>query len=165
MTAAGTVRSHSASETEDAGRRLARELRGGDVVLLEAELAAGKTTLVMGLVDGLGGEQQAVSSPTFVLIQSYDCNAEGIDTLHHVDLYRLNERISDLREIGLEDILSDRTAVIAVEWPKETIATWIPADARIWRVAITVGSGDTRTIGVTPPAGGVPDSQFSILNF
>ncbi len=146
-----SIRSHSAIETEDAGKRLALDLGGGDVVLLEAELAAGKTTLVKGIVEGLGGEHQAVSSPTFVLIQSYDCSAGGIDTVHHVDLYRLEERLNDLREIGLEDILSDQTAVIAVEWPKDMIATWIPTDARVWRVSIEVADDDTRTINISTP--------------
>ncbi len=69
-------------------------------ILLEAELAAGKTTLVKGLVEGLGGEKEAVSSPTFVLIQSYDCNAGGIDTVHHVDLYRLEERSTTSAKSG-----------------------------------------------------------------
>ena len=146
-----TIRSHSAIETENVGKRLALDLCGGDVVLLEAELAAGKTTLVKGIVEGLGGEHQAVSSPTFVLIQSYDCSAGGIDTVHHVDLYRLEERLNDLREIGLEDILSDQTAVIAVEWPKDMIATWIPTDARVWRVSIEVADDDTRTINISTP--------------
>lgn len=151
MNTAQTIHSHSAAETEDAGRRLAGELRRGDVILLEAELAAGKTTLVKGLVEGLGGEKETVSSPTFVLIQSYDCNAGGIDTVHHVDLYRLEERLDDLREIGLEDILSDQNAVIAVEWPKNTIATWIPGDARIWRIKITTADDETRTIEIGAP--------------
>ena len=151
MTVAEHSTTHSAAETEILGGRLALELRGGDVVLLEAELAAGKTTFVRGLVHGLGGEPTAVSSPTFVLIQSYDCNASGIHTLHHVDLYRLNENTTDLREIGLEDALSDPRAVIAVEWPKNTLATWIPTDARVWRIRIEATDGDSRTIEITRP--------------
>lgn len=146
-----TTRSNSAAETEATGKLLASKLHAGDVVLLEAELAAGKTTLVKGIVEGLGGEHQAVSSPTFVLIQSYDCDSDGIDTVHHVDLYRLDERLNELREIGLEDVLSDSKAVIAVEWPKDTIATWIPADARVWRIGITVERDDSRSITVMPP--------------
>ena len=143
--------SDSAEATEDAGRDLSTRLRPTDVVLLEGELAAGKTTFVRGLVDGLSGCPGIVSSPTFVLLQSYDCGAGEITVLHHVDLYRLAENVADLREIGLEDTLSDPSAVIAVEWPKETLATWIPADARAWRVAITIAGDDSRRIEVTPP--------------
>jgi len=145
------IDSRSTDETEALGGQLALELAGGDVILLEAELAAGKTALVRGVVRGLGGDPADVSSPTFVLIQSYDCSAGSIGTIHHVDLYRLGERITDLREIGIEEVLSDQTAVIAVEWPKEAIATWIPAGTRLWKVGIAVNDDDTRTIEITPP--------------
>jgi tRNA threonylcarbamoyladenosine biosynthesis protein TsaE len=126
-------RSHSASETEELGRGLSSSLGAGDILLLEGDLAAGKTTFVRGVVSGLGGAPEAVSSPTFVLLQTYDCGSGKLETVHHVDLYRLGEDVTDLREIGLEEILSERRAVVAVEWPKHTIAAWIPADARVWR--------------------------------
>jgi tRNA threonylcarbamoyladenosine biosynthesis protein TsaE len=145
------ITSNSAEVTETAGRNFSTRLRPGDVVLLEGELAAGKTTFVRGLVNGLGGNPDLVSSPTFVILQSYGCHQEGITVLHHVDLYRLAENVADLREIGLEDTLSDPTAIIAVEWPKDTLATWIPADARVWRVAITTENDDSRRIEITPP--------------
>ena len=153
MTIAHLSTTLSAAETEVFGGRFALELHGGDVVLLEAELAAGKTTLVKGLVAGLHGDPTDVSSPTFVLIQSYSCTSGDITTLHHVDLYRLGERVTDLREIGIEDMLSDPRAVTAVEWPKEAIATWIPPDARVWRIGIAVEEDDARTITITPPNG------------
>ena len=145
------VPSASAEETEAAGARLAVRLRAGDVVLLEGDLAAGKTTLVRGLLRGIGGDAEAVSSPSFVLLQTYDCVSDVIGRLHHVDLYRLGERVADLREIGIEDVLSDDAAVVAVEWPKETLATWIPADARVWRVAITTEADNSRRIEITAP--------------
>lgn len=153
MTIPRRIDSHSTDETETLGGELAVELAGGDVILLEAELAAGKTAFVRGLVRGLGGDSTDVSSPTFVLVQSYDCSAGLISTVHHVDLYRLGERITDLREIGIEEVLSDQTAVTAVEWPKEAIATWIPADSRVWRIGIAVEDDDTRSIEITPPMG------------
>ena len=146
-----TTTSDTAEATEGAGRSLSARLRPADVELLEGELAAGKTTFVRGLVEGLGGNPDLVSSPTFVLLQSYDCDAGEITVLHHVDLYRLAENVADLREIGLEDTLSDPTAVVAVEWPKDTLATWIPADARTWRVAIITEDDDSRLIEITSP--------------
>lgn len=142
----------SAVATEAAGRDLAERLEAGDVVLLEGDLAAGKTTFVRGLVEGLGGDAGTVSSPTFVLLQSYDCRRAEITVVHHVDLYRLAEDVADLREIGLEETLSDPASIVAVEWPKDTIATWIPADARVWRVAITTEDDDSRFIEITPPS-------------
>lgn len=153
MTSHESLTSRSAENTQSAGRDLATRLRPGDVVLLEGDLAAGKTTFVRGLVGGLGGDTQLVSSPSFVLLQTYDCSARGINALHHVDLYRLGENIADLREVGLEDVLSDDVAVVAVEWPKNTLAAWIPIDARVWRIAITTEEDDSRQIVIIPPDG------------
>jgi len=143
--------STSAAATESIGEGLADRLRPGDVVLLEGDLAAGKTTLIRGLARALGGDENDVSSPTFVLLQSYSCDHRPIARIHHVDLYRLGEKVSDLREIGIEEVLSDPDAVIAVEWPKDVLATWIPHDARIWRVVITTEADDSRRIEITPP--------------
>jgi tRNA threonylcarbamoyl adenosine modification protein YjeE len=147
-------RSDSASETDSIGRETARVLRPGDVVLLEGDLAAGKTTLVRGLVAELGGDPGEVSSPSFMLIQSYPCRESGIERVHHVDLYRIADQISDLRELGLEEFLSDSRAVIAVEWPKNTLANWIPTEARVWQIILTLGvEDDSREIEIIPPSG------------
>jgi tRNA threonylcarbamoyl adenosine modification protein YjeE len=143
--------SASVAATETLGEELAGRLRGGDVVLLEGDLAAGKTTLVRGAVRALGGDDTEVNSPTFVLLLSYPCTSAGIVVFHHVDLYRLGDQVSDLREIGIEEILSEPDAVVAVEWPKDTLARWIPSDARVWRVRITTGSDDSRSVEVFPP--------------
>lgn len=145
------LKSPSAEDTEAIGGGLASRLAPGDVMLLEGDLAAGKTTLVRGLVRTLGGDETDVSSPTFVLLQSYRCEDSEINTVHHVDLYRLGEKISDLREIGIEDVLSDPTAITVIEWPKDTLATWIPHDARVWRVVITTGDDDVRQIEIVAP--------------
>jgi tRNA threonylcarbamoyladenosine biosynthesis protein TsaE len=145
------MESASAEATEAVGEALADRLAGGDVVLLEGDLAAGKTTLVRGLVRALGGDDGEVSSPTFVLLQSYPCRGGRVGVVHHVDLYRLGEKISDLREIGIDEILSEPDAVVAVEWPKDALATWIPVDARVWRVSITTTDNDSRRIEISDP--------------
>jgi tRNA threonylcarbamoyl adenosine modification protein YjeE len=145
------LNSSSAEATEDIGRDLSQRLKGGDVLLLEGDLAAGKTTLTRGLVRALGGDEHDVSSPTFVLLQSYLCEGGEIATVHHVDLYRLGERIADLREIGIEEILSEPDAIVAVEWPKDALATWIPHDARVWRIIISTDDDDSRKIEITAP--------------
>ena len=121
------------------------------MILFEGDLAAGKTTMVRGLAKALGADPEEVSSPTFVLIQTYGCAGDEIRSLHHVDLYRLEDRIPDLRELGLEELLSDPQAVIAIEWPRRAIASWIPRDARLWRVRLTVTEGGTRRIEINGP--------------
>lgn len=144
----------SPGETEAAGRRLAAELEPGDLVLLGGDLAAGKTTLVRGLVEGLGGDPGEVSSPTFVLVQSYPVEAGPIRVLHHVDLYRLVEaEATAFREIGLEELLSDPGAVAAVEWPVELVTSWSPAGTRRWVIRITVLGDGSREILVETGTG------------
>jgi tRNA threonylcarbamoyl adenosine modification protein YjeE len=145
------ARSDSAAVTEELGSSIAEELAAGDLVLLEGDLAAGKTTLVRGLLRGLGGDPTEVSSPSFVLLQSYRCRRGRIAALHHVDLYRLADGLAELREIGLEELLSDAAAVVAVEWPKDVLAAWVPRDARIWRVEISTNDDDSRSIRIHPP--------------
>lgn len=91
---------------------IALKLRAGDVVMLEGDLGAGKTTCARALVRGaLADVGLDVPSPTFALIQTYD--AARI-TLHHLDLYRL-EDANDLIELGLDDLVS--TGALIVEWP------------------------------------------------
>jgi len=146
-----TLRSSSPEDTESIGERIALRARPGDVLLLEGDLAAGKTTLVRGIVRGLGGEPDEVTSPTFVLLRSYQCTEADISQLHHVDLYRLADHLPELREIGLEEVLSDSNAVIAVEWPKDTLATWMPSDVRLWLIALTIGDDGSRSIRIEEP--------------
>ena len=80
--------SSSAQATEGIGADLAGRLSGGDVLLLEGDLAAGKTTLVRGLVRALGGDADDVSSPTFVLLQSYRCDNEAVEVVHRARVHR-----------------------------------------------------------------------------
>lgn len=93
------------------GRKLANLLEAGDVVTLSGDLAAGKTTLVRGLLGGLGHEGE-VPSPSFAIVQPYE---ELNPPIWHVDLYRI-ENTSEVDELGLDDIRED--GVLIVEWPE-----------------------------------------------
>lgn len=127
----------SENETAAVGRDLARRLRPGSVVLLSGPLGAGKTAFVRGLALGLGCDPDAVSSPTFTIIQEY----AGTVTLQHVDLYRLGP--TEVDDLGLEDLFEDQIA--AVEWAER----WRGAPADSVQVSIEVGPGDERRITIT----------------
>lgn len=110
---------HSAEETIQLGRQLARQLVPPVVVLLAGDLGAGKTTFAKGLVAGLGvAAEEEVTSPTFTLVQEYgpQQQKEKEDALrvYHVDLYRIDTE-REMETLGLEDLMAER-AVVIVEW-------------------------------------------------
>ncbi|QQE11835.1 tRNA (adenosine(37)-N6)-threonylcarbamoyltransferase complex ATPase subunit type 1 TsaE [Planctomycetota bacterium] len=94
--------------------KLAREF---DVIALVGDLGAGKTQFVRGLATGMNLYPQAVSSPTFVVMQEYDTEEGAELVLVHIDAYRL-ESIDDLASIGWTGNGDEiRTgAVVAIEW-------------------------------------------------
>lgn len=102
---------HSAEETTNWGRELAKRLTAPVLVLLTGELGSGKTTLTKGIVAGLGaGREEEVTSPTFTLVQVYGNSAK----VFHADLYRI-ESFHDFETLGLEDAFG-KPAVVIMEW-------------------------------------------------
>jgi len=110
---------------EDFGVRLAPGLHGGLVIYLHGELGSGKTTLVRGVMRGLGFAG-AVKSPTFTLIEPY--TLAGL-VVYHVDLYRLDDA-QELEAIGIRDYLNG-DSVLLIEWPERGQGELPDADARI----------------------------------
>ena len=137
----GSFETSSVEETWALARRLAEELKPGDVLCLEGDLGAGKTTFVQGLAAALGVSGR-VTSPTFCLVQEHS-SPDG-HLLVHMDLYRLSSE-DDVLAIGWEDFLS-RGAVLAVEWP-ERAGTLVPANARHVSFA-RLGQEDSRRITI-----------------
>jgi tRNA threonylcarbamoyladenosine biosynthesis protein TsaE len=131
-----THTSDSEADTVRIGRDVGRSLGPGDVVLLEGPLGAGKTAFVRGLAEGLGCDPEAVSSPTFTLVQEY----AGRIPLQHVDLYRLTP--VEVDDLGLEDLMG--ACVMAVEWPDR----WRAAPAGATLVELEPLGGDQRRIRV-----------------
>ncbi|MEW5009674.1 tRNA (adenosine(37)-N6)-threonylcarbamoyltransferase complex ATPase subunit type 1 TsaE [Cycloclasticus sp. 46_83_sub15_T18] len=95
----------------DAGAKLALQLQPGMLVFLQGDLGAGKTTLVRGVLRGLG-HQGAVKSPTYNLVEAYLINEQ---TLFHFDLYRLMDD-EELEYMGMRDYLN-KESICFIEWP------------------------------------------------
>lgn len=118
-----TQRIENEAELAPFAARLARFLRGGDVVALRGGLGAGKTALARTLIRHLArNPDEEVPSPTFTLVQTYDLPDF---TLWHFDLYRLEEEERDILELGWEE--ARRGGVSLVEWP-ERLGGLLPAD-------------------------------------
>ncbi len=113
-----TISTKGASGTSEVGSALAEHLRPGDVVLLNGDLATGKTTFVKALVEALGSSQP-VTSPTFTLAQFYNT---GRATVLHIDTYRLAS-IHEFRDLGLETDIED--SITLIEWG-DKVATDFP---------------------------------------
>ena len=118
----GSFEVNSVEETWELARRLAAELKPGDVICLEGDLGAGKTTFTQGLAAATGVKGR-VTSPTFCIVQEH----AGERFLVHMDLYRLHGE-DDVIAIGWEDYLA-QGAILVVEWP-ERAGALIPGDAR-----------------------------------
>jgi tRNA threonylcarbamoyladenosine biosynthesis protein TsaE len=134
------VTTDSPAETEALGAELARGLRPGDVVLIQGELGAGKTTFVRGACRALG-VTVPVTSPTFTIGHRYPAKPP----VAHVDLYRVVSLDSEEPEL-LDDYLGP-DMVSFIEWPE---AAGHQLDAAVkHRVRIEHAGGDRRTVQIT----------------
>jgi tRNA threonylcarbamoyl adenosine modification protein YjeE len=121
------VRTHQ--DTRAVATEVAELLAFGDVLALSGDLGAGKTTFVKHLVGALGGDQQAVTSPTFSLIDEHPL-PDGLFV--HADLYRINDA-SDLQNTGLLEYFGADDCIVVVEWPSKGggVATMATAELAI----------------------------------
>ena len=139
----GEFVSHSEQETFALGQRVGENLSGGEILLLNGPLGAGKTVLVKGIATGLGLDAEDVTSPSFTLVNPH----QGRLLLYHVDLYRLDEGAAAAHAVDLDEILTDEKAVVIIEWA-ERMGRY-PLPANVWRVSILGDGDEPRKISVT----------------
>jgi len=130
----------TADEMRGLGRRLAADLRAGDLLVLSGPLGAGKTTLVQGIGEGLG-VRGPVTSPTFVIARVHPSLCGG-PALVHADAYRLGGA-AEIDDLDLDS--GTDSSVTAVEWG-EGLAEGL-SDDRL-EIAIEL-SGNARTVRIT----------------
>ena len=93
----------------------------GDMVALHGTLGVGKTVFARAFIRARAGQAEEVPSPTFTLVQQYECAPVPI---YHFDLYRLNNPDETL-ELGFDDAMADGS--VLVEWP-ERLGSYMPQD-------------------------------------
>ena len=139
MTGSGRCESDRAERTEQLGAELAKSLAPGDVVLIEGEIGAGKTTLVRGACRALG-VTAIVSSPTFTIGQRYEAPV----TVAHLDLFRL-ENLDDEDPELLDDYLGP-DMITFIEWPGAVEDRLGGLGIRLRRVRLEHAGGDRRIV-------------------
>ena len=110
---------NSLEETKKLAQNFAKDLKTGQVVLLNGDLGAGKTTFTQFVFACLG-VKEVVNSPTFAILKTYqgkNCK------LNHFDTYRTNEE--EAIESGFDEILSDKKCITFIEW-SENIVSLLP---------------------------------------
>jgi tRNA threonylcarbamoyladenosine biosynthesis protein TsaE len=118
-------------ETFNLGLKLAKKLKGGEVLALVGDLGAGKTKLIQGLAKGLGVKVK-VNSPTFNILKIYQVETQhpGLNKLSravkvfcHIDAYRLRSE-KDLISLGAPELFNQPEVVTAIEWAEKVEKIW-----------------------------------------
>ena len=113
--------------------------KGHSLIAFYAPMGAGKTTFTTAICRALGVESDAVSSPTFSIVNEY--RTESGDSVFHFDFYRIN-RIAEALDIGFYDYI-DSGCLCLMEWP-ENIEEILPEETL--KVSISVEDNGSRTV-------------------
>lgn len=141
--ATGSWETASVAETFALGKQVGAQLTGGEILLLSGPLGAGKTVFVKGLASALAIDPEEVTSPSFTLVNPY----LGSLPLFHLDLYRLDEGPAAAHAVDLEELLTDESAVVVIEWA-ERLGNY-PLPANVWRIEIAGDGEAARRISIS----------------
>ena len=145
------VETRNPEETFALGEKIGRTALPGQIYTLTGDLGVGKTVLTQGVAAGLG-IREAVSSPTFTIVQVYE---EGRLPFYHFDVYRIGD-IEEMEEIGYDDYFFG-DGVCLIEWA-ELIADILPEEHISIKIEKDLSQGfDYRRITVE----GLPDEGES----
>lgn len=123
-------------ETFALGEMIGRRLASGDAVLLHGGLGAGKTLLTKGILNALGFDSDEVTSPSFTLVNLYKTPPFDV---HHIDLWRIDEKSDAAFGVGLDEIVEQENAVVIIEWAERLGKYRFPS--RVFDISIK-GDGD-----------------------
>ncbi len=115
--------------TAELARKLADQLKPGDVLALDGDLGVGKTAFTAALAEALNLPDE-VASPTFILVMEHESDMAKLN-LYHFDVYRLEDE-EDFLASGLDEYF-ERGGVCVMEWP-ERIAGLLPKNTLLIRL-------------------------------
>ncbi len=126
------IKTNSAKETIEYASKLAKKLKGGEVIGLIGNLGVGKTIFSKGLAKGLS-IKDTITSPTFVVMKIYDVkNHPTINKFCHIDAYRLSSA-KDIEAVGALEYMKRDDTVTAIEWP-DRIKKILPNKTRFYEL-------------------------------
>lgn len=128
-------------ETFELGEKIGESLIGGEVLLLEGGLGAGKTLLTKGILFALDYDIDEVTSPSFTLVNRYDAKF----TVYHLDLWRIEENAAFA--VGLDELLDEEKAIVIIEW-SERLGEDFSFQRRTFRVTMQGDGDDERLIEI-----------------
>ncbi len=130
---------HDLSDLDRAAGEFLKEIGNHKIVAFFAPMGAGKTTFTTAICKALGVKEDAVSSPTFAIINEYRTGSG--DSMYHFDFYRIT-RIEEALDVGFYDYI-DSGRLCIIEWP-ENIEEILPDETL--RVSIDVNQDESRTV-------------------
>lgn len=128
--------SYSPGETFEFAEKLGESLTGGEAILLDGGLGAGKTLFTKGVLNALNFDIDEVTSPSFTLVNLYKTKKFDV---YHIDLWRLEEGTDIAFAVGLDEILEVEKAVVIIEW-SERLGEY-PFTGKVFHIRIE-GDGD-----------------------
>jgi tRNA threonylcarbamoyl adenosine modification protein YjeE len=142
--------SKSLKDTENIAKEIANRIRPHTshafIAALSGDLGSGKTTFAKAFAKALGIDETEVSSPTFVIMKSYDLGgSRHFNKFIHIDAYRL-EKADEIDRLGWKEMVSDPGNLILIEWP-ENVDGAVPADSTTIRFKFV--DETTREISIT----------------
>lgn len=128
----------SLKETQQFGIQLGQSALPGDIICLDGDLGAGKTTLTQAIAIGLQVPEECyVTSPTFAIFHEYP----GRIPLYHMDFYRLGS-VEEVEDLGFEEYFYQKGLTV-VEWPDR--AKYLIPDSRLY-LTIRIKGEEGRSI-------------------
>lgn len=128
-------------ETFELGEQIGKTLQGGEVILLEGGLGAGKTLLTKGILYSLDFDVDEVTSPSFTLVNRYDAKF----TVYHLDLWRIEENVAFA--VGLDELLEEENAIVIIEWSERLDS--FKFENKVIRIKIEGDGDETRKVSIS----------------
>ena len=135
--------SKGAEQTIAAAVKFSRNLKAGDIVFLQGDLGAGKTTFAKGIAKGFKVDPNRVNSPTFVLMNHY----EGKLPIYHFDLYRLGKE-EELKTVQFDEYFYGK-GISVIEWPERL---GVRSPEAFWLVELKHKGEEKRQICISCPS-------------